>query len=1019
MKNRIVSLILVIPLVLLFCVFSASNIVSLSVPIAVSSVSIFHDEQEIVNLAQVDEFQINAQVYPKNATNKGLIYSYEVINKGVMPESTFLEINENGLVKAKGCGTAKISVTTKDGAYKKSFILEVVSTKATDLIVNLDKTDDIFVGDEFNILATVLPQEALDKNVKFESNNNNVLTVDEVSGECKAISSGVATITATLENSLQGRMQKVVDVVVLPQVSKSLISLGGKQNLQKSTFNHNYSTIMEVNYSDAFSLGKELAQEDIILDYDSSSADEVLLTLEENNNGIYKFKLTINGIKTSLFNLKASLNYGEAKNYSSEINLKKLQNVNELDVSLTEIGEYLKLSSQKMFKVSVNPEDFESYSINASTTDNNISVNKIGNLYYIKANSLGSADLIIKITVDGQVVKTITKNIAVVNPPTSINFSKSSNTYGIENLFAVASEKIVNNTYQVQNHVFEFTTQVEDINNIEYSTSDCSIAEFQNNELVIKKDGEITIFAKYKYAEAMGLNISCSLDIRCVNGVNVSTYNELVKATEDGKQVVLTNDIMLGEKLIEINEDGTTTLLKSEAECAEILESEVHKMKTTGEWNFYKYCSEYLYQEAPEINYIIKFTNNCYGNGFVLNANNITNLIDGTDSPYSFAEFKGPLDLVSVFGASVKAQDNICFIASDNVVIDNVELVGANLNGNEGTSLSQLNCSGTVLEVMGDNVKVVNSRVRNGRNCIRVYGKEYGNQEKINVLIESCIISNAREFLIKMGTNKKLYGDFKNKSTVDISNKASLTNQDWEDCSPKINGYESLNKIMSETEYNNLVALYKNDSAYQDLIMTNLTVKNCVLHTSGLFAIGLESSFAGPALDGGIYAGFLDFEAFGWVDIAGTSYPTQLNLEGDVKIYDWKKLSNVDSSVLIEGDILNFDISAMVKNLAENGHEDILSVIDDEEYAHGGIVMYGGGKNYCLVNTENLTTEQFNNYRVSFSEMNTGLSSLLEIAAGRESFRLFMYGNNSNSSYLKQVSDMQDGSAYVVEKCEF
>ena len=104
---------------------------------------------------------------------------------------------------------------------------------------------------------------------------------------------------------------------------------------------------------------------------------------------------------------------------------------------------------------------------------------------------------------------------------------------------------------------------------------------------------------------------------------------------------------------------------------------------------------------------------------------------------------------------------------------------------------------------------------------------------------------------------------------------------------------------------------------------------------------------------------------------------------------------------------------------AENGFENILSVIDNEEYAHGGIVMYGGGKNYCLVNTENLTTESFNNYRVSFSEMNTGLASLLEVAAGRESFRLFMYGSNSESSYLKQVSEMEDGSAYIVEKFIF
>ena len=54
--------------------------------------------------------------------------------------------------------------------------------------------------------------------------------------------------------------------------------------------------------------------------------------------------------------------------------------------------------------------------------------------------------------------------------------------------------------------------------------------------------------------------------------INKKLYEQQV---ENEKQVVLTNNIMLGEKLINVNEDGTTSLLKSYSECEQILKSEV------------------------------------------------------------------------------------------------------------------------------------------------------------------------------------------------------------------------------------------------------------------------------------------------------------------------------------------------------------------------------------------------------------------------------------------------------------
>ena len=1021
MKYKVISLILIIPIVLMFCVFSAANIASLSISIPVSSVTVFHQMQEKINLAETDEFQINAQVLPRNATNKGLVYSYEAVNGYPLPN---LSIDENGLVKASGYGVAKITVTTKDGAYKKSFLVEVTSTLASDIILSLSKTDDIMIGDEFVVDCLITPQETLDRNVVFSSSNQSIVKIDSLSGECKAISSGKVTLKATLENGLNGKIEKTMDIVVLPNASSSPITFDGSIGLTEKIYSNDFSAVMEINFSSLYALGITLEKNDIILDYQTSKVESVELIEISNNNGIYKFNVVIKGLNDDSFNLKASLNFENYVGYISEINLEKVVDLNDIEINLSNFKNYIRKNSTNSFKINILPKDFEGYTLEVFFEKENISLSKTGEIYYIRSSKVTSDKLIVNVLVEGEILKSFSENVDVLDPPTSINFSHNTENHGIEDLLTIANEKIVLNEqtekleYKPNNHIFDFTTEIN-TDYVEFSSSDESVAKFENGALVILKEGKITITATELQSKLLGSLVSASLNLRCVNGVEVSTYEQLVKATKENKQVVLVNDIMLGQELVRFNEDGTTTILenRSESDCLKILSSELNEIETTGEWNYYKNNDEYQSGVAkdqktpPKINYIIKFTNNIFGNGYVLNANNITNLVDSTNSLYSFAKFRGPLDLVAIPNASVKGQDNICFIASDNVTINNVELVGANLRGLDTTDLNQLNYTGTVLEVMGDNVKIVNSRIRNGRNCVRVFGKENNQNEKINVLIESCIISNAREFLIKMGTNAKLYGEFKQRDSINLAN-GIADEKIWEECSPKIEGFEHFNKqSLNENEYNALVDSYIQNEDFMSLVKTNLTIKNCVLYTSGLFSIGLESSFAGPALDGGRWNSW-DFNSYGWRNIAGTSYPTMLNLEGSVRIYDWKDLSNIDSSTLIEGGLFDFNLSKMIEDLYSDGKfTDIITEIGDNKYCHGGIVMYGGGKNYALINS-NTQNEKLNNYVLSLDSLNTSLTTMLKYASGKEPFRLFIYGKNSQFNYYKQVADLQNGEAF-------
>ena len=82
------------------------------------------------------------------------------------------------------------------------------------------------------------------------------------------------------------------------------------------------------------------------------------------------------------------------------------------------------------------------------------------------------------------------------------------------------------------------------------------------------------------------------------------------------------------------------------------------------------------------------------------------------------------------------------------------------------TNLGKLNNVGTVLEVVGDNTTISYSRVNNGRTVVRIYGSAYESNRtelvnnldkyKTETLIKNCILTNGREFILKVGSNQIL-----------------------------------------------------------------------------------------------------------------------------------------------------------------------------------------------------------------------------------------------------------------------
>ena len=143
-----------------------------------------------VTLKVGEDFTLSAQVTPSNASDTGVIW-----------DNSNPEIIENsyGKITAKEVGTSVITATTYDGGYKVTCKVTVVNNSSDSISVTgvtLDNNNFSLKKGEFtNLVATVSPSNASNKNVTWKSSNTNVATVND--GKVVAVGKGTAVITVT------------------------------------------------------------------------------------------------------------------------------------------------------------------------------------------------------------------------------------------------------------------------------------------------------------------------------------------------------------------------------------------------------------------------------------------------------------------------------------------------------------------------------------------------------------------------------------------------------------------------------------------------------------------------------------------------------------------------------------------------------------------------------------------------------------------------------------------------------
>ena len=198
----------------------------ITVKISVQSVSL---NQKTLALKMGGTETLTATVLPATATDKSVTWE---------SSNTAVATVVNGQITAVSVGTSTITVKTVDGELTAKC---TVTVRIAVESVTLNKsTTTLEIGGTETLTATVLPTNATNKSVTWESSDTSIVGV--VNGVITGVSSGIATITVkTVDGELTATCEVVVNQAQVPAGTYTIkyqmwsIVRGSKVHVVKST----------------------------------------------------------------------------------------------------------------------------------------------------------------------------------------------------------------------------------------------------------------------------------------------------------------------------------------------------------------------------------------------------------------------------------------------------------------------------------------------------------------------------------------------------------------------------------------------------------------------------------------------------------------------------------------------------------------------------------------------------------------------------------------------------------------
>ncbi len=336
-----------------------------------------------LDLSVNDSETLTATIKPDDATNKAVNWT--------STNTKVATVDANGLVKAVGIGSAKITVTAADECGAIATCEVTVTQPVTKITLN--KTSlNLSVNRSETLTATVKPDNASDKAVNWKSTNTKVATVD-ANGLVKAVGAGSATITATAADG--SGVKATCEVTVTQPVTKitlnktSLNLSVNKSETLTATVNPDNASNKAVNWT---------------------STNTKVATVDA--NGLVKAV----GVGSATIAVTAT----DGSGVKATCKVTVTQPVTKITLNKTSLN--IALNKSETLTATVNPDNASNKAVNWKSTNTKVATVDANGL--VKAVGVGSAT-ITATAADGSGVKATCK-VTVTQPVTEITLDKTS-----------------------------------------------------------------------------------------------------------------------------------------------------------------------------------------------------------------------------------------------------------------------------------------------------------------------------------------------------------------------------------------------------------------------------------------------------------------------------------------------------------------------------------------------------------------------------------------------------------------
>lgn len=174
-------------------------------PIEATSIKLSENEK---TMTTGESFRLEYTIEPENTTNKEVEWESS--------DKTIATVNTDGEVTAVSDGECTITVKVKGSDTSAKCVVKVNPIKVTGVTLN-ETTKSIEAGESFTLTATVSPENAKDKSIKWSSSDPNIAKVED--GLVTALAKGTCNIIATTND---GNFKAQCTVNVLPSSVKGV-----------------------------------------------------------------------------------------------------------------------------------------------------------------------------------------------------------------------------------------------------------------------------------------------------------------------------------------------------------------------------------------------------------------------------------------------------------------------------------------------------------------------------------------------------------------------------------------------------------------------------------------------------------------------------------------------------------------------------------------------------------------------------------------------------------------------------